>query len=323
MSCYSFPTPIPPAGTYLVRILSTDNAHAQDANPYIEMDYDIAVGDYTAFASAYFGQTLAWPLSWRIYLGSEQLVKHAKAILGMGKSPDAADWQGAAGKQVVLTIEPLVGATLLSYKTIRFSSSADYHITPAEIKIEQDYWTSEEKSSWGRGTPTFVRAASLAKLSGLPRLMVDMKEHASGMIHQCAENGIICVPTMMDAFDYRSEQCPTVWVDRKNDIRELAADFLAPARYSRYDIAATIAEGRGATRLVFLICCKPNDKVSTLEDLLFWDDLYRKRPSAITAGTQLCHRLKTYQKYHPTAEFLFCSQEEFFPTLLHLLGLAS
>ncbi|MEG1968423.1 MAG: hypothetical protein RR142_12180, partial [Clostridia bacterium] len=85
----------------------------------------------------------------------------------------------------------------------------------------------------------------------------------------------------------------------------------------------TIAEGRGATRLVFLICCKPNDKVSTLEDLLFWDDLYRKRPSAITAGTQLCHRLKTYQKYHPTAEFLFCSQEEFFPTLLHLLGLAS
>ncbi|MEG2137389.1 MAG: hypothetical protein RRY64_01895, partial [Oscillospiraceae bacterium] len=104
MNCYSFPTPIPPAGTYLVRILSTDNAHAQGANPYIEMDYDIAVGDYTAFASAYFGQTLAWPLSWRIYLGSEQLVKHAKSILGTGNSPDAADWQGAAGKQVVLTI---------------------------------------------------------------------------------------------------------------------------------------------------------------------------------------------------------------------------
>ena len=157
----------------------------------------------------------------------------------------------------------------------------------------------------------------MAANAGLPIILADHHEKQSPMVDWCAEHGIILLPSLMPAGDYR---LPTgsILVDRKANLLEVYNDFAMPANRKKYENSAMIATAHNI-RLVYVIAVEPQNCVKDLASLAAWAAPIPGQ-GKVANGANLAAQLQRYQTTFSHTSFIFCDKNQLCDTIYNVLA---
>ena len=224
---YVSSTPVP--GRTIITIHSV-----QESADRISLEFDIGIGPALGHAFYQYQITGQWPLRWEIVKTSAAAIVRRCALKAIQAShPEIKDLRDAAGVSLAVDLD-YTDSSHTHVKVCRSYPISAYKIDPNDIRIDKNV-------SWAAGSPEYIRIHLMAAKAGLPVILVDHHcEKQSPMVDWCADNGIVLLPSLLPAGDYRLPDGKTL-VDRKANLLELYNDFAMPDNRLRYENAAMIA----------------------------------------------------------------------------------
>lgn len=291
-----------PSGRYLIRILDVEYSNNQ-----AKYKYEIAVGPFAGYGAEKFKQAGGYPLynSFPLPRAEKALFVFliAANVIFPTSHPDLTDsaviislLKKAVGKLLWVTLES--NRQYLSVR--RHDPFAAIPIKPEDIQIGT--------SSWAAGSQDVNHAIALATYSGLPNLLVDVREKNSPMISWCAHHKVIPVPFYSNFGDYMVPGSD-VTVDRKSGILELYSDFSKPTNFDSYCTAAQMAAALGK-RLIYAVATEPNECVQSIDDLKKWRCTLPDQSKTPVNGNSMWRNITLYQKHFPNVSFVFVPAEQ-------------
>lgn len=272
--------------------------------------YDIGIGPALGYAFYQYQITGQWPLCWKIAKTSAAAIVRRCALDAIRAShPKIKDLCDTAGVSVAVDLD-YADSSHTSIRICRSYSLSSYKIDPDDIRIDKNL-------SWAAGSSEYVRAQLMAANAGLPIILADHHEKQSPMVDWCAEQGIIFLPSLMPAGDYR---LPTgsILVDRKANLLEVYNDFSMPVNRLKYENSAMIASAHNM-RLVYVISVEPQDHVTDLASLATWSAPIPGQ-GKVANGASLSAQLQRYQTTFPHTSFIFCDKNQLCDTIYNVLA---
>lgn len=269
--------------------------------------YDIGIGPALGYAYYRYQITGQWPLYWKIAKTSAAEIVRLCALDAIQKAhPKINNLRDATGVSLAVDLDYADSG----HTTIRICRSyplSSYKVNPNDIRINKNL-------SWAVGSSEFIRAQLMAANSGLPIVLADHHEKQSPMVDYCADHGIVLLPSLMPAGDYR---LPTgsILVDRKANLLEVYNDFAMPANRKKYENSAMIAAAHNM-RLVYVIAVQPQNHVKDLVSLTAWSAPIPGQ-GKIANGANLSAQLRRYQETFPNTSFVFCDERHLCSAIYH------
>lgn len=294
----------PPAPTPGLAVINLISAEEKAGGTYIT--YDIGTGSSAGYAFIQYQQTGYWPLTWYISDSPQADVVYQCAIKAVQYTNSAI--QSLTDVQNVSIVADLQYDRTGNIRVCRSFPLARYDIPPADIRVGT--------VSWANGSPDFVRASLIAKNSGLPVLLADMKEKDSPLIEWCAANRVAIQPMLFPVGDYRLPRHDTIVV-REANLLELYENFVMPDKRLMYKMDAALAASHGR-RLVYVTVTKAGDQVNTIKDLRNWSAQVPGR-GTVADGEYLYNQLTRHQRFFPHTEFRFCEEKKLCATIYNIL----
>lgn len=273
--------------------------------------YDIGIGPALGYAYYQYQISGRWPLCWKIAKTSTAAIVRRCALDAIqGSNPRLKDLCDAAGVSLAADLDYSDSSHTL-VKICRSYPLSSYKVNPNDIRINKNL-------SWAVGSSEFIRAQLMAANAGLPIILADHHEKQSPMVDYCADHGIVLLPSLMPAGDYR---LPTgsVLVDRKSNLLELYNNFGMPANRKKYENSAMIAAAHNM-RLVYVIAIEPQSHVKDLVSLAAWSAPIPGQ-GKIANGANLSSQLRRYQETFPNTSFVFCDQRHLCSAIYHQIYL--
>ena len=301
---YVSSTPVP--GRTIITIHSV-----QESADRISLEFDIGIGPALGHAFYQYQITGQWPLRWEIVKTSAAAIVRRCALKAIQAShPEIKDLRDAAGVSLAVDLD-YTDSSHTHVKVCRSYPISAYKIDPNDIRIDKNV-------SWAAGSPEYIRIHLMAAKAGLPVILVDHHcEKQSPMVDWCADNGIVLLPSLLPAGDYRLPDGKTL-VDRKANLLELYNDFAMPDNRLRYENAAMIASAHNM-RLVYVIAVEPRDYVKDIASLAAWSAPIPGQ-GKIANGANLAAQLQRYQTTFPNTSFVFCDKSRLCETIYNALS---
>ena len=292
-----------PEGRVLLNILA-----AKKTSTAVEVFYEIVTGPYAGASSAFLHTTGKTPIKQRIDLKHGE--KPLQCLCRAAGCKDLNDLcENGPGRQIWANVCVQFVNERTYFRVSQTYPFSRYSLKPEDILIGTD--------GWGAGKPDVDRAIILAKYSGCPVLFADVHERYSPMVTWCADHGITILPVPFVAGDYSVVGSSCI-VDRKAGIDELHDNLIITERFQRYCRSAMLA-GLMDKRLVYVIATKPEDYVSTLEDLkhFFRPGSHGGQPKL--DGKWLYNQIMRYQTWYPHTDFIFVPEEKLCETIYQVV----